>query len=256
MKRSPTLANVKHTMMRVAAATTVLVIMTGMVPESAQALLLRGLRFSGTPNDDNTFFEFDIDISVPDSDPDPDIGLFEGAVLTPKYTCLEPSDFNCPDELPFSVTFDSEDLRATKVNSVDDIQDFANTADFIEDPNNFVGGIRYDSALFDPDTNSSLRFAFLLTPPVSGSINDLSTLGNFLTTSSDFNIGISLLNEPDTSKFDTLFTNFNFTPIVEPTTDVPEPASMIALLGFGALGTMSMLKRSRSSTNRLESRIK
>ena len=205
---------------------TVLTIAACLVPESAQAIILK---FSGSPNAGETFVDFTINTSIKDSNPAPNKGLFKGAVQEATFTCSpdrNPS-FNCTRKGEI-FSFNSGDLTASLTSN--------NT-------------VQYEATLFDAASNV-LTVGLLISP--SGSnfntfdlINSLSNLNQVLAENPRVLQIAGQFQSQDPGAFLAGVTVITITP--PPVTAVPEPDEVGSLLGTGAISTLLLLKRSRRS---------
>jgi len=209
---------------RVAGATTVLAILSCLIPSPAQALVrscFTGsfcLRYSGTPNvlDQVTF---DINTSVSDIVPAPNRGRFPGAILRATYRCAEGSNF-CLDagvSQGSTLTFGSGDLASTRVEG---------------------GGVQYATTLFDEESN----FLNLLLRVPSSNPNSLSPLGNNEVTQVEIAAFLNDSVPPNPSDaFQPLKT---VTQISQPAT-TPEPTTILGML-FSVIAASGTLSARRS----------
>jgi len=192
---------------------TVLTIVACLVPESAQAIILK---FSGSPNNNQTFVDFTINTSIKDSKPDdPNVGLFKEAVQEATFTCSQSnnSTFGCT-EAGEIFSFSAGNLTASQIS--DDT-------------------VQYEALLFDSNFNY-LRLGIRVNSTDSEFINSLSPLGEVLIETGGIQVA-ALLNSPNP-----LDAGLGFQ-----VTEVPEPDTIGCLLSAGILGVALLPKGSRRS---------
>lgn len=199
---------------------TVLTIASCLVPESAQAIILR---FSGTPNT-TTPVVFNLDTSVENSAtdfPDSNIGLFRGAVQQARLVCNEPINSSLCRSGE-TLAFNPGDLSAFLISDTE---------------------VQYKATLYGANSNVfSLTIQVVLSDSEFNSADladSLSKLSQFLIETETYNLSVAgALSESSGEGF----VGFGVEAI-----EVPEPDAIGSLLGAGAISTLLLLKHSRRS---------
>lgn len=202
----------------------VLAVISGIVPESAEAIILR---FSGNPNSGETTLEFNLDTSVPNTSSEPDKGVFEGAIKDAKYSCKVASWCTSSGTDKTEFYFSPATLYASQAEILPDNRSEA----------------RYEAELRGQPPYESVFIQFFILviqdrPNSFNIIDSLSELSSLLINHpGNGQVNISNLNSKN-GLFIGAGSNFQV---------VPEPNSASSLLCFGSLGAVSLLKRVKRS---------
>ncbi len=238
---------------------TVITIAACLVPESAQAIILR---FSGTPaaTPRIDIFEFDINLNVSESNNNE--GFFSGAItkFRGQFVGGEPENIIF---LPLS--FSSGNLTASVLSQSELESDLTNFGDpritfinLVEDPfnpnaNNFNNGaVRYEA------TSEQSPVTLTLFVPCPDQQSTCQTWANSLSTLQQFPLIPAVVQIPNPINGGNFIQPFGFQQnsglslnevIPAPdATEIPEPNAIASLLGFGALGVASLLKYNKGSS--------
>lgn len=227
---------------RVTTAAVIISAVTCLIPDVAEAL--PKLTFSGTSKN-GVGIDFDIDLLATDEDNDSNTGRFSGAIQNFSYQSFRPP-------------FQPQAPRARF--------EFGDLTTSLGGPG---GTVKYEIT-FNPDTTKVIRNDFgdpnIDPPDLFARPEDFKL--TLLISSTDLNLVNSLSGQlptpivieyagPDFGTFtlvdssrcedkgDKTDCSFKEVDVPATTESVPEPATVLGLLGFGALGTASLRKRNK-----------
>jgi hypothetical protein len=216
---------------KVIAAATVLATISCLVPESAQAILLR---FSGSPNGGASFLDFTLDTSVPpETTSDSNVVLFPEAIQEAEYRCNRGAFRLCLNE-DREISLLPGTLRASRITTETDLNGYPSS-------NSLIGGVKYEATLNSQSSSDFIEVGILVIQSSSFDlINSLSALGSLFTNDDDpvSYVGIRAPNSKE-GPFIGDPSNFVVVPEFEV---VPEPNATSSLLGVGAIGALLLLK--------------
>jgi hypothetical protein len=225
---------------KVIAAATVLATISCLVPESAQAILLR---FSGSPNGGASFLDFTLDTSVPpETTSDSNVVLFPEAIQDAEYRCTgEILVFPCTNE-DREFSFLPGTLRASRITTETDVNRYPGSNSL------FIGGVKYEATLNSQSSSDFIEVGILVIQSSSFDlINSLSALGN-LFPNNDGSVSVSYVGIAfPYSKESPFIGAGNRFKVVSDVEVVPDPDATRSLLGVGAIGAVLRLKRIKRS---------
>jgi len=225
---------------KVIAVATFLATIPCLVPESAEAILLR---YSGSPNGGASSLEFTLDTSVsPETTSDSNVVLFPEAIQDAEYMCTGEILVNpCTNE-EREISFLPGTLRASRITTETDLNGGYPSS------NSFIGGVKYEATLNSQSSSDFIEVGILVIQSSSFDLlNSLSALGN-LFPNDDGSVSVSYVGIGFPSSNEVSFIgagrNFEVVPEFEV---VPDPDATSSLLGVGAIGAVLVLKRIKRS---------